>query len=558
MDKNKQTQEILPWNNDELKLLLENVIAHGIETSKIDFKTEVETSTQEQKAELLKDISAIANTYDNNNYRDHGFLVYGVKSKTITGISQTETDTDKFQNTIEQLLKTYISPMPQIYVIGFETIDNKKWGVIVIPPRNNKPHMFFKDLFCSSDRTRSRKKGEWFVRNGATTDPGLPENLAIINQQQIELSLEPLRESVRSLQSRVVKTEEQYNSALFKLIEHALLSLPENNTEKRVKEKEEIKSNIEEALGVDLPTRFKQKLSTPQDALIKDIIAEAKSIQDFLEGTSTGIPWTPQLNNPIENKKAIEDMEEKVKSLQISIATIVLNDNKNLYTDALLRVIKIMAKVTEVPAGTTFNRFGENIRYYPLGIILYTIFICGTVSKRVDLLKKVLQVPLKYKTKNVTSSITNLLFYWNTAQPIFNDAMSSRFCAPIAQRVRQLISNNIGEMLSEYSEPEYFFRGEFTLALTHIDTDIGNKEGKNDRFPIHGLYLYMHEANNPITEIITNHSDFLDKLYKHPLNEILEAFDTNAHKLANSGCITIGVHDINTSKIYSDSLLNKK
>jgi hypothetical protein len=220
----KKMQTILPWENRELEALLQGLIAHGTEAAKIDFKAEIETATADQKAELLKDITAMANTYD-ENYADHGFLIYGVKGKAIPGITQTEADTDKLQSHIEQILKTYISPMPQIYVVGFKSLTGEQWGVIVIPARNNKPHMFFKDLQCA-DPKRSRKKGEWFVRRGSTTDHGLPEDLAIITQRQTELLLEPLRETVRNLQLRVAKAEEQYNSALFKLVERAVSALP--------------------------------------------------------------------------------------------------------------------------------------------------------------------------------------------------------------------------------------------------------------------------------------------------------------------------------------------
>ena len=270
MDSKKQTQKILPWDNDELRKLLEDLISHGTETAKVDFKAEIETTTPEHKAELLKDITAIANTYD-DNYHDHGFLIYGIKTKVIIGITQTEQNTDKFQNTIEQLLKTYISPMPQIYVESFETSTGQKWGAVIIPPRNNKPHMFFKDFSCPTNQTRTRKKGEWFVRRGSTPEPGLPEDLALITQKQTELLLEPLRESVRVLQTRVGKTEEQYNSALFQLVERVLLKLPENAATK-IEEKEEIDANLGQALGMDLPTRLKHKLHTPKDALTEDLI----------------------------------------------------------------------------------------------------------------------------------------------------------------------------------------------------------------------------------------------------------------------------------------------
>src|SRR5438034_10914531 len=111
---------ILPWGNPELETLLLDLIAHGSEAGKLDFKLEIDLRTPEQKSELLKDVSAMANTYG-EDYNDHGFIIYGVKAKTITGITQTEPDTDKLQNTVEQLLKSYISPMPDIYIVGFET-----------------------------------------------------------------------------------------------------------------------------------------------------------------------------------------------------------------------------------------------------------------------------------------------------------------------------------------------------------------------------------------------------------------------------------------------------
>lgn len=556
MEKKKLTQEILPWTNVELETLLKTLISHGTEVSKVDFKSEVEVSTPEQKAELLKDIIAIANTYD-VNYEDHGFIIYGVKVKTITGITQTETNTDKFQNTIEQLLKNYISPMPQIYVMGFETADAKKWGVIVIPPRNSKPHMFFKDFSCPTNSTRSRKKGEWFVRHGSTTDPGLPEDLAIITQKQMDINLEPLRESIRSLQSRIGKTEEQYNSALFKLVEHAVSVVPKGKI-KVFKKTEEISRDIEDTLGMDLPSRLKHRLRTPKDAIAEDLINEAKVIRDYLDGPSTGLTWLPQLNNPIENKKIINDLEEKTLSFQISVATIVLSDNDGLYTDSLIRAIKILAKTTEVPTAVQYNRIGQALRYYPLWLILYTIFVCGVAVNRGEVLKKVLDIPLKHRGRNETSSLTDVFFFLYEAKALFNDAFTQRWCEPIAQRIRQVIGDRIGEMISEFSEPEYFFRGEFVLVLKNIDKDMDSGEQAGDRVPLGGLYLYFHEAEDPISGFLLENPNWFQKLYTHPLNEILDMFDRNASKMASSGCIAMGMHGIKTVDLYNESLKKKK
>lgn len=560
MSKKRLTQEILPWNNGELETLLREVILHGTEVAKIDFKTEIETATNEQKADLLKDIIAIANTFD-NNYEDHGFIIYGVKAKTITGITTTESDTDKFQNHIEQLLKTYISPMPQIYILGFEATNGKKWGVIVIPPRNSKPHMFFKDLFCT-DRSRFRKKGEWFVRHGSTTDPGLPEDLTLITQKQFEQLLEPLRESIRSLQSRVVKTEDQYNSALFKLVERAVSAISET-VERKPEQPGNLEINVSdsidvgESLGMDLPTRVKHKLRTPKNAIAEDLIFEAKGLREYLDGADTGLTWIPQLKNPEGNKKIIADLEEKTQALQLSIATIMLNDNKGEYTDALLRSVKILAKATEVPSGVQYNRIGEALRYYPLALILYTIFICGVAANRGDVLKQVLEIPIKHRRRNGTSVITDVYFFYYEARALFNDAYEQRWCEPVAQRIRHVLSDKVSEMITEFSEPEYFFRGEFVFALTNIDKEMSGGEDTEHQVPLGGLYLYMHEAHDPIVEFLLENPEWFGKLYDHPLNNILDMFDRNAHKMAGSGCIAIGTHGLKTVEHYQESLKRK-
>jgi hypothetical protein len=545
-------QTILPWENKELEALLQSLIALGTETAKLDFKAEIETATPDQKAEILKDITAMANTYDENN-ADHGFLIYGVKGKAVAGITQTEADTDKLQSHLEQILKTYISPMPQIYVVGFNAVTGEQWGVIVIPPRNNKPHMFFKDLQCTNPK-RSRKKGEWFVRRGSTTDHGLPEDLAIITQRQTEQLLEPLRESVRNLQLRVAKAEEQYNSALFKLVERAVSALPAAVGVRTSEDREELGTEIGEALGMDLSAQLKQKLRTPTDALAESLVAEAKALRNFLDGASADLPWAPRLNDAAGNKKIVDILEEETKSLQLSLATITLNDHDNAYTSALLRAVKILAKTTGVPNGKPYNRIGQALRYYPLGLILYTIFVCGVAAGRGDLLKQVLEIPLKRPGRKDPSHILDLFYYWHDAKALFNDAFTQTLCEPIAQRIRQVINDRIGEMMAEFSEPEFFFRGEFVLALTPIDLSTTNGLTVADRAPLPGLYLYMQEAYDVIEGFLLEHPDWLNKFYKHPLNEILSVFDQNASKAIAPNCVATGLHGLGTAEIYRQSL----
>lgn len=547
------THEILPWKNDELKALLERLIAHGTETAKVDYKAEIEAGTPEQKAELLKDITAIANTYD-ESYGDHGFLIYGVQGRTITGISRTETNTDKLQNTVEQLLKSYIAAMPQIYVIGFETATGQKWGTIVIPPRNSKPHMFFKDLQCTNPRY-IRKKGEWFVRRGSTTDPGMPEDLALIMQRQTQLLLQPLHESVRNLQARVAKTEEQYDSALFKLVERAFSATPEI-TERS--SRENIVADVNQLLLTDLHSKLRQKLRTPKDALAEELASEAKSIQEFLDGPNTSLPWVPQLNDSEANRKIIEDLEARTQNLQLSVATIVLNDKKGEYTEALLRALKILAKAVDAPIGVPYSQIGTALRYYPLGLILYTIVACSVAANRGELIRKVLAISLVHRRRDgTTASIAYIFYHWYEARVFFNHAFAQRWCEPIAQRIRQIIGDRISEMATDITEPELYFPGEFVLALAGIDMSMSRSAEAEHRVPLPGLYLYVSEAEGPIENLLRDHPDWFDKIYDHPMNEILDSFDRNAGKAVAPSCIGLGLHGLNTLALYEESLKRK-
>jgi hypothetical protein len=545
-------QTILPWNNSELEQLLKDLVAHGTEAAKVDFKTEIEANSPEKKADLLKDISAMGNTYD-DRYHDHGFLIFGVKGKAIIGAKQTEPDTDKLQNHVEQLLRTYISPMPHIYVVAFVTATSERWGAIVIPPRNCKPHMFFKDLQCINPK-HTRRRGEWFVRRGATTDLGFPEDLALITQRQTELLLEPLRESIRNLQSRITKVEETYNSALFKLVERTVSGLPGSHD--RVSETlEELRDGIGEALGMDLSTRFKQRLRTPEDALAEDFFTDAKILGEFLASSSSVLPWAPQPKNSPENKQIIEGLEERTRPLMLAVATILLNDDGKVFEKALLRVVKILAKQPEVPTGVTFNRIGEGLRYYPLGLIIYTIFICGVAANRGDLLKLVAGMPLKTSMQNTMQnmkfSLTEIFFDWYGAREFFNQALGQRRCEPIAQRIRQVISDRMGDTFAE-SEPEAFFQGEFVLALSHIDACMTNRQSAEFTVPIPGLYLFAREAHGPINTLLIDRGEWLEELYAHSLIDILNAFDQNARRVADPNCFWLGLP--NTASLYQEAL----
>ncbi len=543
--------QLLPWNDQELERILRDLIALGTELPKADFKAELEHGTWDQKAELLKDISAIANTFDDEHYEDYGFLIYGVSGKAINGVATTATDTDNLQNTLEQLLKTYISPMPQIHVIGFEAQAGRAWGVVVIPPRNTKPHMFVREILHCQDPKRNRKRADWFVRRGATTEPGLPEDLEIITQRQLQLTLEPIRTSIQELQFRIGRIEQQSERPLVQLGE-GLLQPNSGIARPEAADAADAALLIQaSAAPADLASRFRQALRKPSDALAEDLLLEARRLRAFLAAPDSGIPWAPEPMNAAVNRGLIEDLEARTRTLQSSIAAILLNDDNGTYADAVLRVFRTLAHHAEAPAGTMFNILGEPLRYYPLAILVYTAFVCGGAAGKGELLKKLLQTPIqKRRAEGEGLRITRIFFALNRAVELFNNAFEQRWCEPIVMRIRETIRPLLAELLPDVDEPECFFSGEFALALAPIDLAIYKDTPVADRKPLPGLYLYLDEANDAIKRLLWTHSSWLEQVYSHPLAELLESFDRNAASMARFGCIPTGLEGLNTVFIH--------
>lgn len=143
----------LPWDRDSLKELLLKVVSTG-ETTKVDMKSVFDLRNTQQQAELVKDVSAIANTYS-HNYRNHGFIVFGANQKKIvyTNFSDNE---DHLQASIDDLTTKYIGPFVTTHLFIFEE-DKQQWGALVVPPTRNAPHVFISDI-------HKRYRGDIYVR----------------------------------------------------------------------------------------------------------------------------------------------------------------------------------------------------------------------------------------------------------------------------------------------------------------------------------------------------------------------------------------------------------
>ena len=153
----------LPWDRSQLEALARQLVERG-EGPKVDLKAMLDLSGAAAHGELLKDISAMANTYD-AAHRNYGFIIVGASSSAVT-FAQFSQTTDQLQATIDDLVKKHIEPFVRSHVLLFGH-DQEAWGVIVIPPTRQAPHVFVHDI-------HKRSRGDIYVRRGTTTDKAGP------------------------------------------------------------------------------------------------------------------------------------------------------------------------------------------------------------------------------------------------------------------------------------------------------------------------------------------------------------------------------------------------
>lgn len=122
-------------NLNDLQLLVANKVKEG---SQLDYKLKLPESNDKGKVELLKDISAFANT-------SGGYLIYGIEEKDavadkIIGIEDFNFDDQKLY--IENLVRTNIEP--RLVGLEFQEIDLDSLHTVLIiriPRSWNSPHV---------------------------------------------------------------------------------------------------------------------------------------------------------------------------------------------------------------------------------------------------------------------------------------------------------------------------------------------------------------------------------------------------------------------------------
>lgn len=132
------------------------------EDEKLDFKAELNLTTEGEKKELVKDVTAIANSRGGR-----GYILYGVEDKTkhILGI-----DTDDFiEEQIQQIIYNRTDP-PVPISLDLVKHKDKTVAVLTIYKSKHAPHQMI-------------QTGAFYVRRGSTTDFARRSELASMMQE---------------------------------------------------------------------------------------------------------------------------------------------------------------------------------------------------------------------------------------------------------------------------------------------------------------------------------------------------------------------------------------
>lgn len=132
------------------------------EGPKLDFKAELNLSTDSDKKELTKDVIAMANSRGGR-----GYIIFGIEDKTkkILGIDPNDLKEEQIQQTIYNRCDP---PVP--ISVDFIRLDGKTVGVLTVYRSSHKPHQMMQN-------------GAFYIRRGSTTDIARRSEIANLLQE---------------------------------------------------------------------------------------------------------------------------------------------------------------------------------------------------------------------------------------------------------------------------------------------------------------------------------------------------------------------------------------
>lgn len=514
----------LPWDRESLKELLKSIISTG-ETTKVDFKRLFDLSDIQHQADFLKDISAIANSYY-QYYRNFGFIIFGAEQNKIIHTLFPDNE-DHIQATIDDLVKKYIDPFIVSHFFILENEGNQ-FGALVIPPTRNAPHIIVNDI-------QKRYRGDIYVRNGTITGKAQPSNFSRFFGQHLDEYTYDLKQNIMDLQRQVSALERKLKDVPTNVIHYDKEAI--NGSKVAIIEEEK---NSNESLSDKISSTF----AKAEDIIIQGLFNEARKVNSFLE--SNEIPWGISTVDKNQSEEIFTNIESICSELWLAITNLVYKDDKGIYDDALVSTISYLAKQYRPQTGIPYNDWGNNIRYYPLVILLYLITIIGVAKKRDKLLRRIFKIELQERFyANELLPITYILFLIRRSDgvfhPMYSDYPQRKWCDPISAYTKLLIERFLNPDDLIWNKEEKFFIGEFVLCLAPMDVLEEKTKKPMIGHPSSGNFIYFESSIPTITRFLSKEIEWLKTVFERPLEEILSEFDRTAKDMGrSSGCWSEG------------------
>jgi hypothetical protein len=507
-----------PWTVEELKSLLNRMIPLG-ESEKIDLKTELNLSDGARKHEFVKDVAAIANT-KGDSYQGFGFLIFGAEPTKGLVYTEFHDGMDKIQSEIDACLNSCLTPFVRTQFFIFDD-HGQQWGALAIAPSREIPHVLIKNLIDSV-------RGDVFVRLGSTTEKAGPADYARVFNYRFEDATYELREQNKTLTLDVASLKEQLRNLGDQKGHEAKI-----NTEPDAPEGSSASKSIIQEAGADdfeyesLNEKIEKLLNKKRDPIGAELIHQAQYIKNLLE--KDHIPWELRSMDKKGVEQILSEIEEYSFDYWRSLFLLTVSSESESYELAIVKSFQVLASKSDAPVGTPFTEFGRSIRYLPLFVSLYIVFIGCIYSRNPKLLREILSIEVRGRTSYDTAvPIPFILIYTRAIEsflkPLHPNFPNQTWIDPCAAYVQSLLKRILIWDDPFWDFETEFFKGEFVLCLTPLD--FPSPDGVRPLlYPIQGSYLHFNAAINSIKKMLKKDRAMLEKIFVHPFKPILEKFD---------------------------------
>ena len=486
----------LGLEREELEQRLRKLVADAIEAPKLDLKRDFEVVNSAQKLAFAKDLSAIANTDDEQHHDDFGYIILGAERGKLVGGIEGLADPDKLQAHLTNVAKEYLSPVPQFFPVCFVDDTVGRWGAIVVPPSFQQPHVFTRDF------SGNPAKHEWCVRINDTTERAGAADYARILSKVNRRAVAPME---RELQRAMLRIEALENRPVL------------------------VQAGSAATAPASLAARLRADLETPRHAAEDALVTEALSVVNLMSEDSPSNPWLFPSAQPDDLAAIIRHLEDGARPLAEALGTIARYDTGGEFTDAVVRALRVVARKPQVQG--PYHSQVPPLRLYPIVLCLYTITLVAAQEERWKLLRDVYNIPFDpegYPNSPLVAAVR----YVRGSGEVFRSIVKADYFEPIAEQASRTVSAWCAPLIPGRNAIAAFHAAEFLLALAYLDA---TSEDGPRAVPLPGRYMYFSDARVTLEQFLASHPPWLESLFPK-LAGLLAQFDATARQMVDPMC----------------------